>query len=680
MRNNKIIFRRVLSPFKRRFLWKLTLWGWSLVLLTLIAFTVFILPFQRRNALERMEMEAADIASTVIIANSSALIMEDYGTVVEYCVNLVHRSRSVLYLVIAKKDGPSLFFTKNGWEQRPSSGDWLPDTTKMAARIVRSRLVRTDVFEKPVVFSYIGIHWGFVHVGLSLDRYHASLRRMTAFLAGFAVLMAGFGFGVSVYWARRITRPVRLLDATAKRIAEGDLDVQVDAETDDELGSLASSFNTMTTSLKRERETLESKVQERTSLLQETNRALTREVAERVKIEESLEKYAIRLEGLQEIYRGIIAAKSVEEIACETLKHLRHQISKFDAAYLVLHSEFDRNAAVYRYLPDRRDLARYGEINRFETPRKGVPSGPDISFENDLTERPDLDDFEKHLLATGCRSFICVDLAYKEQAIGQLWFASANRDQFTPEDGSIVSQISRQLVVALEQSRLQEHLREQTVVLQNSLREKEVLLKEIHHRVKNNLQIVSSLLNLQAKRADDPRVLEIFQDSQNRIRSMALVHEKLYQSEDLSRIDFKDYIVHMVENIRRTFETRDYLIHFQYDLDALFLPIDTVIPLGLILNELLSNTFKYAFSRCESPESRYNLLSIRLRGARDDGPHVLEFSDNGIGLPDGIDPENISSLGLRMVLLLAQQIRGKVLIESRNGARFTVQFPKEPAR
>jgi PAS domain S-box-containing protein len=201
-----------------------------------------------------------------------------------------------------------------------------------------------------------------------------------------------------------------------------------------------------------------------------------------------------------------------------------------------------------------------------------------------------------------------------------------------------------------------------------SLREKEVLLKEIHHRVKNNLQVVSSLLGLQSRTITDSTTRKAFQESQNRVHSMALIHESLYQSENLSKINFPAYIDQLAAHLFRSYGADPARIRISASIGDLRLPIDTAVPCGLIVNELVSNSLKYAF-----PGERSGVIRIEMR---EDGCGRirLEVSDDGIGLPEGIDFRSTRSLGLRLVRTLADQLGGTTEMASAPGARITITF------
>jgi PAS domain S-box-containing protein len=201
-----------------------------------------------------------------------------------------------------------------------------------------------------------------------------------------------------------------------------------------------------------------------------------------------------------------------------------------------------------------------------------------------------------------------------------------------------------------------------------SLREKEVLLKEIHHRVKNNLQVVSSLLGLQSRTIEDFATRRMFQESQNRVHSMALIHESLYQSENLSEIDFPAYIDQLANHLIRSYGVDSQRVRISASIEDLRLTMDTAIPCGLIVNELVSNSLKYAF-----PGGRRGEVSI---GMKQNEEHSirLEVSDNGVGLPDGVSFTSTKSLGLRLVRTLADQLGAAIERGSGNGARIALTF------
>jgi PAS domain S-box-containing protein len=213
--------------------------------------------------------------------------------------------------------------------------------------------------------------------------------------------------------------------------------------------------------------------------------------------------------------------------------------------------------------------------------------------------------------------------------------------------------------------------------LRASLNEKVVLLQEIHHRVKNNLQVISSLLDMQAMRTSDPLAVQVLQDSQNRVRAMALVHEKLYRSQDLSSIDIAEYIHGVTSYLLGAYGQHARGASLNVQIDDVALNLDMAIPCGLIINELVTNALKYAFPPDEGRRpagDKQDEIRVELR-AQDDSRLALVICDNGVGLPPDLDMKSPQSLGLRLVSMLTQQLRGKLELDRNGGTTFTITFP-----
>ena len=203
-----------------------------------------------------------------------------------------------------------------------------------------------------------------------------------------------------------------------------------------------------------------------------------------------------------------------------------------------------------------------------------------------------------------------------------------------------------------------------------SLGEKEVLLKEIHHRVKNNLQIISGLLDLQSGYVEDKRIGQLFKESQNRIQSMALIHERLYKAEDLARINLAEYIETLTDQLLQSYHGIGAIhIDLRLDITPISLSIDKAVPCGLIINELVSNAMKHAFSDNEQSGE------IWIEGkAKPDCQLVLVIGDNGVGIPSEIDFQRVQSLGLTLVTTLVKQIRGNIELHRKEGTEFKITF------
>ncbi len=201
-----------------------------------------------------------------------------------------------------------------------------------------------------------------------------------------------------------------------------------------------------------------------------------------------------------------------------------------------------------------------------------------------------------------------------------------------------------------------------------SLQEKEILLKEVHHRVKNNMQVICSLLELQSQSINDAQTIDLFRESQNRISSMALIHEQLYQSEHLDQIDLAEYIQSLVANLLQSFGCTNNGIHLNVNVAPIYFNIETAIPCGLIINELVSNSLKYAF-----PQGSKGEVGIQFSQLASKQFH-LSISDNGIGLPPNFHLETTETLGLRLVRILTRQLKGVLEIDRHQGTTFKITF------
>lgn len=214
-----------------------------------------------------------------------------------------------------------------------------------------------------------------------------------------------------------------------------------------------------------------------------------------------------------------------------------------------------------------------------------------------------------------------------------------------------------------------EELSDANEQIRGSLKEKDVLLQEIHHRVKNNMQLIISLLNMCFKHVKDKEYVEIFEDCVNRVKSIAIIHEHLYKSKDFAKIELGHYIREITDELMMSFGISKNKVKLSTNVNDILLRIDDAIPCGLIINELVSNIFKHAF-----PGGNLGEISIKI-GLIPENELELIFSDNGVGLPEDIDLENIESLGLRLVNgLVTKQLKGKLEMNIKNGTEFRIRF------
>jgi two-component sensor histidine kinase len=202
--------------------------------------------------------------------------------------------------------------------------------------------------------------------------------------------------------------------------------------------------------------------------------------------------------------------------------------------------------------------------------------------------------------------------------------------------------------------------------LKTSLNEKEVLIKEIHHRVKNNMQIVSSLLELQSLQQTDKNIKKLFKESQNQVRSMAIVHEKLYHSGNLASINIQDYTKSLIAEIFKSYHINENILT-NLNIEKRSIDINKAIPLGLILNELINNSLEHAFPNGEKGEIKINLN-------KNNGFITLNYLDNGVGFPKNLDFQNTNTMGMQMINGLVNQMNGTIKLNRNPGTQFTIKF------
>jgi len=273
---------------------------------------------------------------------------------------------------------------------------------------------------------------------------------------------------------------------------------------------------------------------------------------------------------------------------------------------------------------------------------------------------PDSDRIQKEILATVKKGNVWKGEILNIKKNREQLYISASVYQLSDENGKLLALVGFQEDIT-ERKNTEKHIKK-------SLQEKEVLLKEIHHRVKNNLQIVSSLLNIQSKFIKDKKAIEIYNDSRNRIKTMALIHERLYKSEDFSRIDIAEYVETLTSFLYQTYNITTRIIKVNLDIKDTILKIEYANPVGLIINELISNSLKYAF-----PKNRKGEISISLT-MEENNKYTLLISDNGIGLPEYLDFRKTQTFGLQLVNILVNQLKGDIELDTSSGTKFRITF------
>ncbi len=306
----------------------------------------------------------------------------------------------------------------------------------------------------------------------------------------------------------------------------------------------------------------------------------------------------------------------------------------------------------------------------------------------------------------GIKSYISMPLKLEDDTVGCIHIHSFKKSAFSKDLMKLLEIVARQLETAINNAKktealrkseealsrardeLEDRVRERTSELQkantllikeilerrsveselkHSLAEKDVLLKEIHHRVKNNLQIISSLLNLQSRKLKDEKVLSYFVESNNRIRSIATLHEQLYSSKDLSKIDFSAHIRNMANHLLRSYGMGRDSIKVVIDSERIYLDINKAIPCGLIVNELVSNAIKHGFAGKTRGEITIGFKKVGNK-------YLLRVSNNGIKFPRDLDIDSSATLGLELVSSLSKQLKGAITMSSEDVTEFKLEF------
>jgi PAS domain S-box-containing protein len=410
--------------------------------------------------------------------------------------------------------------------------------------------------------------------------------------------------------------------------------------------------------LREARDELEGKVMERTAELDRTNEELRREVFERQAAEEKLAWESGVNAALAGLSLALIQSASIEEISPFVLEY-----SKFATdSELGVVGHIDPQTGHFVSSTLTRDVREaFGVKGKgFEFKELTGLCGWVFKNRKPLLSNSPGEDPRSSGTHIPIRRFLSVPAMIGDTLVGQVALANSSRD-YTGRDQVLLERLAALYALALQRKRDEE-------ALIRSMEEKDILLKEIHHRVKNNLMVISSLLMLQSGKVEDEEVRGFLQESRNRVASMSMIHERLSHSTDLGSVDFAEYVRSLAVVLFRNYQVDASRVRLHVDVPDVLLDIDTVIPCGLIINELVSNALKYAFT-----ENREGELRILLHGSGED-EYELTVKDDGVGFPEGLDFRETGSLGMQIVTSLTDQMDGAVELEREGGTTFRIMF------
>ena len=455
---------------------------------------------------------------------------------------------------------------------------------------------------------YDGLGWSALVVQ-DLESAFAPIAQFELILLGiglFTVMVVG---ALSLAIGHRVTSPLVRMAEVAKRVAGGDFEGRVGYRSSDEIGTLARGFDKMIEDLERQRA------------------LAVQDIAKREQVEHELRE-----------------AKEVAEESSTTLGAVMNTMGEGIITV-------DSNGTIVMVNQEVLNIWGY-------TTEELVGRSTEVLMGSQFVgmHREGLGRYMMEMSSGASKRRL--------QTEGQRKDGST----FPLEISVAATQIGERRLVTAAVRDITERIRHEEQI-KSSLEEKEALLQEIHHRVKNNLQVIISLLNLQSNYVKDEDAYGVFKDSESRIKSMALIHEKLYRSKDLSRIDASEYLQDLAKDLVSTYRLSSSSVSMKVDVTAgLVLGIDTAIHCGLIVNELVSNALKYAF-----PDERPGEVWVRMEEIKG-GQYLLEVKDNGVGLPEGLDLQNIDSLGLQLVSTVVEHLEGTMEIHRQDGTQFEIFF------
>jgi PAS domain S-box-containing protein len=586
---------------------KLVLSAVTLVVCVAVFFYVYIPARISESASDALKAKGMVVAAMTAANVSPAMVFDDTLQIRSDLLN-ARLSGDLVYAVLCDTSG-RLYVTWRLEQARQAVYDETPvagDLFDDSVLRLRSPLMHLD---RQIGTLYLGFSNASVINSVHEARLRTSLVTLLVLLTGVAVVV-----GVTT----AVTRNLQHVVLTAQKVAHGDFNQRVNVTSRDDAGELGDAFNVMLDRLGEYRNELADANRDLEVRVARRTKDLADAIEEHRKTEKSLRLSQHRTRQVIDLVPHFIFAKDI-------------------AGRFIL-----ANAAI----AEAHGLTVEDMIGKRET---------DFSLPEEVA-RFESDDYE--VIQSGTRKIIHEEIFTR--ADGKRRILQTVKIPFAFSESNVPAVLG----VSIDITDLKEYQEK----LQTSLREKEVMLKEIHHRVKNNLQVISSLLSLQSVNLTDPDFKEMMLESQNRIRSMALVHERLYRSGTLASIDFSDYLSYVTTQLMRTYYPVG--VDCVVNAEPETLTVDDAVPCGLIVNELVSNALKHAFRGRES-----GVLEVQFR-AIDQETFELVVKDDGVGFPEGVEFSSLQSMGMTLVTNLTEQLQGKIELERGNGALFRLRFPR----
>jgi PAS domain S-box-containing protein len=550
----------------------------------------------------------------------------------------------------------------------------------------------------------------------------------------FYFIILGFALTMGYMLARNVTMSLKHIQDAARRIAGGDFEARVEQDSDDELGAVADSFNKMVEDIRESRDSLvqmnerllddiakRRAVEESLMQSEQRLRTLIDAIPDSIFFKDAEGRHLLGNKAFEESFGFSpqeLEGKTVEDLLPpDVAEKCRANDEKVLNGHKLVRDEeqmhgTDGNCMVL-------DTIRVPLYDKNETPAGLVGIIRDVT-EQKMAEKALRENEEKlrHLFEFANDGIFIIDLkgnildvnrtaherlGYEKEELLSMHLCDLDppeyaamvheRLEYLEQHGKAVFESAQEkkdgTIMPLEINTCMMEIQGQQVLFSvarditerkqaeaqtlASLKEKEILLQEIHHRVKNNMSIIMSLLRLQAKHINNKEVEALFTESQNRIKSMALIHEKLYLEGDLLRINFRKYVENLVGDLFRSYQIGVGEVSYSVNVDHVPMEIDMMVPCGLIINELVTNSLKHAFDGIDTPEIRINFT------AGDNGRVLLMVGDNGQGFPESLDVTSGTSLGLQIVNGLVRQLGGTLELDRDRGTAFKVSFelPRE---